>query len=428
MKRVLLVLLTAALIVPAYGEVFKATHDGSFTLYRGSQTWEGYSNRGLSGSAGLARKGYDMGWFSFSGAVEATSLQTLADFLTANSNVSATFYVCLSNLSLGTGTFRLESLRCGNSGNLVEDQGGGYTYNALPIGTPTSYTGASELAAWRGCQPQASATAFSQFSDGIYYSNDPASLAGTQGEPWITPTGRIANGGIGSINELKFGPGLPIRYDTGLDPWQPQGSNPNPATPATGLYHAFYFDTPAGGGRSIWALEDLLGWWTNRGSLHTEAMIANAGQILNAGTISLENNYVAPDAVVGAGEWLAIPIDDTFLRDMVNNPQNKGFICNQALNGLVASTASQTFITRDQSPGTYAPYMLITVNASTGCWGDIDDSGMVNGDDLAILAYAWLSTPTSANWYAPADLTGDGVVNGDDLAVVAYGWLQCIPK
>ena len=62
------------------------------------------------------------------------------------------------------------------------------------------------------------------------------------------------------------------------------------------------------------------------------------------------------------------------------------------------------------------------------CWGDIDGSGLVNGDDLAILAYAWLATPASPNWYAPADLTGDGVVNGDDLAVVAYGWLQCIPK
>ena len=72
--------------------------------------------------------------------------------------------------------------------------------------------------------------------------------------------------------------------------------------------------------------------------------------------------------------------------------------------------------------------VTITVTSGGGCWGDIDGSGMVNGDDLAILAYAWLATPADPNWYAPADLTGDNVVNGDDLAVVAYGWLQCIPK
>ena len=68
--------------------------------------------------------------------------------------------------------------------------------------------------------------------------------------------------------------------------------------------------------------------------------------------------------------------------------------------------------------------VIIIVNTPP-CWGDTDNNGFVDGDDLAILAYAWLSTPTSGNWFAPADLTFDGVVNGDDLGIVAYGWLQC---
>ena len=87
-------------------------------------------------------------------------------------------------------------------------------------------------------------------------------------------------------------------------------------------------------------------------------------------------------------------------------------------------------VVEDSSIEAGAPFGFFDVyvlGAPVRCWGDIDGSGMVNGDDLAILAYAWLATPADANWYAPADLTGDNVVNGDDLAVVAYGWLQCIP-
>ena len=58
--------------------------------------------------------------------------------------------------------------------------------------------------------------------------------------------------------------------------------------------------------------------------------------------------------------------------------------------------------------------------------GDISLDGVVNGDDLAMLTYAWLSTPTSSNWWPGADINADGIVNSDDLAILTYYWLWTV--
>ena len=49
------------------------------------------------------------------------------------------------------------------------------------------------------------------------------------------------------------------------------------------------------------------------------------------------------------------------------------------------------------------------------CDGDLDDSGIINFGDLAIMKAAFFSTPVSPNWNPDADLDCDGNVNFVDL-------------
>lgn len=56
------------------------------------------------------------------------------------------------------------------------------------------------------------------------------------------------------------------------------------------------------------------------------------------------------------------------------------------------------------------------------CSADIDDSGFVDGVDLAIVLTNW-GTPSPK--YPEADANGDGEVNGADLAIVLSGWGAC---
>jgi hypothetical protein len=56
------------------------------------------------------------------------------------------------------------------------------------------------------------------------------------------------------------------------------------------------------------------------------------------------------------------------------------------------------------------------------CPGDIDDSGFVDGVDLAIILTNWgISNPK----YPKADIDADGEVNASDLATVLSGWGAC---
>ena len=56
------------------------------------------------------------------------------------------------------------------------------------------------------------------------------------------------------------------------------------------------------------------------------------------------------------------------------------------------------------------------------CPGDVDNSGAVNGVDLAALLNSW---GTSGGKYPGADVNHDSVVNGSDLAIVLNGWGPC---
>jgi hypothetical protein len=53
---------------------------------------------------------------------------------------------------------------------------------------------------------------------------------------------------------------------------------------------------------------------------------------------------------------------------------------------------------------------------------DVDRNHTVDVVDLATVAIAYSSTPTSPNWNAAADINNDGVVNVLDLAFVAINY------
>ena len=56
------------------------------------------------------------------------------------------------------------------------------------------------------------------------------------------------------------------------------------------------------------------------------------------------------------------------------------------------------------------------------CPADIDENGLVDGVDLAIVLSRWGTLPTD---YPRADTNGDGTVDGSDLAVLLSGWGAC---
>jgi hypothetical protein len=56
---------------------------------------------------------------------------------------------------------------------------------------------------------------------------------------------------------------------------------------------------------------------------------------------------------------------------------------------------------------------------STGCIGDIDQNGTVNGGDLSLLLNMWGSDDPSG------DLDGNGIVGGSDLSLILTSWLAC---
>ena len=59
---------------------------------------------------------------------------------------------------------------------------------------------------------------------------------------------------------------------------------------------------------------------------------------------------------------------------------------------------------------------------SCQCAGDVEQSGAVDGDDLAAVLTVW---GTNGGVYPRADTNGDGVVDGADLATVLGSWGGC---
>lgn len=75
---------------------------------------------------------------------------------------------------------------------------------------------------------------------------------------------------------------------------------------------------------------------------------------------------------------------------------------------VIVGAPSQRFITHIVSTMTDGRGVAIA---------DLNDDGLVNGADLAILLVGW-----GEDQGFGADLTGDGLVNGSDLALLLINW------
>jgi len=356
MKKVLALLAVLAIVSPAwsqYVEFFGVTADGSFNNNRSG---EGYANGGNVGLPRLMKANQHMGWMSFAGSVGDNSGQSLAAFLAANPGATATLFFRTNGPLDAPGAGPkftgavIESLRAGNQGLLVEDQG---QYGS-PAAPAPGFEGASEPVAFRGCPVPAGG--FSANGDGIYIGRNPANGGG---EPWIAPAGRVLSG----RNNFLFQGGDMIRYDI---------SN-NGLTP-TGLYDGYQQDGTQGA--NFYALEDLLGLRENNGGNNTTAArIYEAGQILVGGqdnptVVSLlnavgtldprnKNNDATDDS------WYAVPLDAAFLADMATNPEHKGLVFNDQSAITNASWSNVAFYAKDQGGGLWEPYIAVTPEPAT---------------------------------------------------------------
>ena len=70
--------------------------------------------------------------------------------------------------------------------------------------------------------------------------------------------------------------------------------------------------------------------------------------------------------------------------------------------------------------GTLTPTLVGTYESDTPpCQGDLDDNGVVDGPDLALILGFWGSDN------ATYDLDGNGLVDGADLTIVLAAWGEC---
>lgn len=72
--------------------------------------------------------------------------------------------------------------------------------------------------------------------------------------------------------------------------------------------------------------------------------------------------------------------------------------------------------------GNYIPDCCEATPPCGPCLADVDDSGAVNGVDLAAILNTW---GTTGGKYPGADVNSDGIVNGADLAEVLNSWGPC---
>jgi len=70
---------------------------------------------------------------------------------------------------------------------------------------------------------------------------------------------------------------------------------------------------------------------------------------------------------------------------------------------------------------------LSGVTITVRLMGDVNGDGRVDMKDIALIARAFGSTPSSPNWNPAADVNGDGVVNMKDIALVARNFGQHYP-
>ncbi|MFC2085777.1 right-handed parallel beta-helix repeat-containing protein [Bacteroidota bacterium] len=94
---------------------------------------------------------------------------------------------------------------------------------------------------------------------------------------------------------------------------------------------------------------------------------------------------------------------------------------------LIAETISDYSDNNGRAKVVFSPYRLSPASMSAALSADIDDDGIVFSPDLALLANAFGSQPGDGDWNSDADLNNTGRVDGFDLAILASQWGQTVP-
>ncbi len=89
--------------------------------------------------------------------------------------------------------------------------------------------------------------------------------------------------------------------------------------------------------------------------------------------------------------------------------------------GAAVPHVQDAFMTRGVTPNMSVEWTMLDVLGYhlQGLTGDVNNDGIVNGQDIALIASNWLATGTN-----PADANHDNIVNGQDIALVASNWLN----
>jgi hypothetical protein len=168
-----------------------------------------------------------------------------------------------------------------------------------------------------------------------------------------------------------------------------------------GTGHGF----PANPGDATWT-SNFYGTslWTNPGGdfAATASAVTTVGTTVNAGSIWGST----PALVSDVQGWLNNPSTD-FGWELVNTDETD-------------LRTFRAFWTSESSNATLRPELLVTYARLPG---DVNNDGIVNGQDIAVIASNWLQMGTDANDPA-GDANFDGIVNGQDIAQVASHWLQ----
>jgi len=89
--------------------------------------------------------------------------------------------------------------------------------------------------------------------------------------------------------------------------------------------------------------------------------------------------------------------------------------------GAAVPHVQDAFMTRGVTPNMSVEWTMLDVLGYhlQGLPGDVNNDGIVNGQDIAQIASNWLATGSNA-----ADANHDNIVNGQDIALVASNWLH----
>ena len=146
--------------------------------------------------------------------------------------------------------------------------------------------------------------------------------------------------------------------------------------------------------------------------------------VSNAGSGGFGNALMAWDQGGGL-RLLAKSGDTTFTGTAINQLSLIGATGNNGNGSGTGLSDSGWLVIRagDTGGGLYAIARIQVEPTGSACPADLNDDGVVDGNDLGLLLAAWGPCPTSGT--CPADFNDDGAVDGADLGIQLAAWGDC---